>query len=267
MSLSLLPAEIQELIIDSVAAVPPPDRRHAMSICSQVCKFWHSSSLRHTFYDVDLPRHLKSRQDVNILRLMEANPEIARCIKSISIAFPWRGDTSTYDDDEFEKVCQAVSKSASQLAFYRAVPDLRSRPLVQKGLSLLLGSPSLSNLSFFSAFKSSMLESASQSVGVLNFNHVKDVVLDHEDSVKLSRSLQKIKFWGSQTVISTMQQTPGLSQIFERTQHFHIIVDPGSVRSAALWNHDLIWGNCTSLDLTFGYLFGEPFLCFQLSHI
>jgi len=258
MSLSLLPAEIHELIIDAIiASCPFYKRRNALSICSQVCKLWHSSSLRHTFHSIQLPRR---RPEVHILRLMKKNSEIARCIRSVFITFLSSRNTSTYDDDEFEQICRIVSNNVAQLAlYYQAVPDLRSRPLFQNGISLLLGSQSLSQLSFTSTFKSSFLENVSQNLAVLSFNDVKFVVLDHEVPVKLSRSLQKIEFWGSQTVIAKMQQTPGLSQIFERTQHFHIVVDPIIDRSetVALWDRNLIWRDCTSLDLTFGFLFSK----------
>jgi len=264
--LPTLPAEIQELIIDSIASRLFICRSYlnALSVCARVCKLWHSSSLRHQFHDIELPHDLEKRREVNILSLIKTNPRIESCIKSVDIVFKPSGGASRFDDDEFQQVCRIVSRSISHLSFKQVMPDLRSRPLVQNGISLLLGSPSLAHLSFVEDFRSSLLESASQSVAFLSFYSTRNIVLDHEESARLFRSLREVNFYSSNTLIDVMQQTAGLSQIFEHAQHVHVRARVWDIWPEAHWNRNLIWANCTSVDLTFDWLTSEHFLVFTV---
>ena len=269
MSLPTLPTEIDELVIDFIATFASvQDRRRTLSTCALVCASWHSFTLRHTFQTIRLPKDIipGPPPSITILHLIEGNPEIRGCIKTLSVNFLNGGPILAFLHDAFEQVCRLCT-AVSHLSIHGDDPKMESSHLLRNAVSFLLRSPSLRQLSFLAIFRSSFLIEAATAVqcgpAVVTFNQVKEVVLDHDDSAKFSRlPLRKVKFWGSEILISKMQQTPGLSQLFEHTQHFHFIVFPGtgSARSVTLWNRKLTWGNCTSMDMTFGIIVGEPLL-------
>ena len=254
MALPTLPAEIHELVIDSTSTLFPQYRQKALATCALVCKSWHSFTLRYTFRYIRLPRDLEMGS--SILRLMERNPEIQRCIKYVSVE---NGTSGAGPDKDFEQVCRlCTGVSRLSLGYNSCGPNLDSRPLIRNGILFLLKSPNLRHLSFsYFMFETSLLEAVSQHLSTLTFTRVFQVVLDHQDSSKLAKTLQRLTFSHSHPAIGIMQNVPGLCQLFERMQQIHISADPGRMHSATSWDRKLDWKICTSMDLMVRFLLGK----------
>jgi len=255
-----LPVEIHALIIAAIAAIrKPKDCRKALSSCSLVCATWHSLTLRHTFRSIEFsdgnswgfkPRPLTN----TIARLMESNPEIPICIKSISVLFSRTGDVPSMNEQDFERVCQLCT-AVSDLSICSAGSNLDAHPRTRNGLSLLLKSPSLRHLKFTSTFRTSFLEQVPvHGLESLTFSYVTDVIKDHGDSADLSQSLRMVNMYSSHKVINTVYLTPSLFHLLGCTQHVHIFEHPEQLVTRPLWDTSLVWSNCTLVDLLFGSL-------------
>ena len=260
MSLPALPAEIHEVIIESIAGWMTQDRNETLSTCALVCKIWHSFALRHTFHTIRLvPGQVwqgRLSNSTSLLPLIERNSAISRCIKGIHVLLQWGGAISAPDEKAFVEVC-CLCTDISYLAIVRGRPELDSRPDSRDGILHILRSPTLKHLAFLEDFRTSLLEAVSQNLTTLSFYDISDVVLDHRDGSKVAKSPQKIKLERQPaTTVTTMHRTPGLRQILERTSQVSVGVHPQNLQSAAAWDHSLTWANCVRMDLTFTLNFG-----------
>jgi len=253
MSLPTLPAEIHELIIEFVAQNPYRKSQKALSTCSLVCTSWHSFALRHTFQEIEFPHNVRRASD-NILRLMEANRDISRCVKSI-IIFTTGGlredPGPAYTNDEFEQVCRLVSTSIVRLEIVGTAPSPASHPL--PGLSLLLKSPNLRHLKFSQAFLSTSFLEAAPHLETLSFEHVGHLILDHKDGSKLAR-FNKLELmpYAVQPVIESTHHSPDLYRLFASTRHLAVTTYPLEMQTTTLGDlGSLHWASCTVFDLDF----------------
>ena len=268
MSLPSFPAEIHELIIAEIATWGTNECQKDLSNCALVCAAWHSFTLRHTFRSIELLDEY-DRDDNDwavtptntIAQLMESNPDIPSCVKSIYIPFSKSGYVLSLNEDDFERVCRLCT-TVSDLWIREAGSNIDSHPRIRNGLLLLLGSPSLRHLTFYSTFRTSLLEAVQlQGLKSLTFKHVRHVVKDHEESTAdLSRSkLHMVKLWYSDAVINTIYHSPAFFHLLGCTRHVQLFIDRRSGWTLPLWDSSMDWSSCTSVDLSFECLLRESF--------
>ena len=120
MAQARLPLELQHLIIDFIgeeyvfARLSPHGAKDSgaglvrtLRACSSVCKDWHRHTLRHTFYSIDFSLFDADKElqlYTKLLRMLEANPWIRRCIRRAEIVMEGR-----ILPENVETVCSAIS--------------------------------------------------------------------------------------------------------------------------------------------------------------
>ena len=161
-STPILPAELQQLIIDFVGdgyvnarllrlETQRCEAREALRTCSLVCKAWHSRTLRHTFYDnyfafFATDRELKRHAE--LFRILEANPLIRRCIRRAEIYME-----EGVLPERVETLCKAITPIGTLRIEVGTIAseDGLPRPSPLDGLHPILTTPYLCDLSIFAA--------------------------------------------------------------------------------------------------------------------
>jgi len=190
MSQVTLPPELHKLILDvlgdeAVVAFQSAERlvgdvRLTLSSCSLVCKYWHTLTLRHTFYGVRLAvynplcqdREERARRE--LVELIEANPLIGQCVQSFDLSL-----LGGFAPEAIERMCLLVSpvKNLSLFIDMNSRYDL-SHPSTLNSLYSLLTPSHLRHLSIWSKRLPAHLLDVLLNVQSLKLDGVEEVVAD-----------------------------------------------------------------------------------------
>ena len=188
----ILPLELHERIIDVVgneaviafqAAEMVDDKvLLALQSFSLVCRAWHASTLRHTFYGVRIAVSDGDSQDAEglertqLLHLLEVNPLIRQCIQDFDLYL-----TGPVSAEVVESLCHAVGPVETlRINMLKSSGVELSRSSPWDGLHHLLTTHHLRNLSIRSDYLPTRLLEAPPSLRSLTLGGIEEVVIDHE---------------------------------------------------------------------------------------
>ena len=159
MSQATLPLEIHEHIINvigneySSSKVPPYGQpsevvRGTLEACSLVCKDWHSLTLRHTFYIVNITfregnEYLKRHAE--LCRILEINPSIRKYMRRTTAVIVRHGVLP----EDVEPLRDALSLVVTSKIVLQCSEDRFDLPRPLAGLHAILTGRNLCDLSIF----------------------------------------------------------------------------------------------------------------------